>query len=148
MRWRTYPWIVIACGIASGFVLSRAYQFDVSILGKCGGVPASWLPMNWLPGLICVAFWVFRTRYSMRRAGILVSLGTVLCSVCAMFRASDPSRAGGDMACVLLFPDGIYVSALVVFGSFAAWLGARNNESMPVKPRLPPNNSPERTREG
>ena len=146
MRWRVYPWIVIACGATSGLALSQAYKFDVAILAECGGVPVSWLAVNWLPGLICMAFWVFCTRHSMRRAGIFVSLGTVLCSAYAVLRASDPSRGGGDMACVLNFPDGMYVSVLVVVGSLFAWLGARASESWPVKPRLPPNTSLERTR--
>jgi hypothetical protein len=147
MRWRVYPWVVIACGLASGLLLSQAYVYDVNILGKCGGIPTTWLLMNWLPGLICVAFWVSCTRHSMRGAGIFVSFGTVFCSAYATLRASDASRAGGDMACVLLFPDGAIVSMLVVVGSLVAWVGARINERRPVRPQLPPDKSLERTRD-
>jgi hypothetical protein len=147
VRWRVYPSIVITCGIASGLLLSQAYVYDVTILAKCGGVPATWLWVNWLPGLACVAFWVFCSRYSMRRAGAIVSLGTVLCSAYAMLRASDSNRAGGDMACILLLPDGVLVGMFVVVGSLIARIGASLNETRPVVPRLPPNKSAERTRE-
>jgi len=148
MHWRAYTWLVITCGVASGLLLSQAYLYDVSILGRCGEVPATWLLVNWLPGLIGASFWVFCTRHSMRRAGTIVSLGTVLCSAYATFLASNPSRGRGDMGCILLFPDGVLVSILVVVGSLLAWVGARVNETRPVVPRLPPNTSLERTREG
>jgi len=91
--------------------------------------------------------WVFCTRRSMRWAGTIVSLGTVLCSACATLRASDPSRASGDMGCVLLLPDGVLVSVLVIVGSLLAWLGARFNETQRVVPRMPPDTSLERARE-
>src|SRR5690349_10609724 len=149
MRLRVYPLVVVSCGAASGLLLSQAYAYDLTILGaKCGGVPTTWLLVNWLPGLICVALLVLCTRYSMRCAGTIVSLGTVVCSAYATLRASDPSRGSGDMGCVLLFPDGALVSVLAIVGSLLAWVGARANETQLVVPRVPPNKSPERTREG
>jgi hypothetical protein len=148
MRSRAYPWIVIAGGIASGLLLSRAYLYDVSILAKCGGIPPTWLLINWLPGLVCVAFWVFCTRHSMRRAGVTIALGTVLCSGYATLHAADQSRSGGDMACILLVPDGVLIAVLVVVGSLVAWVAARASETQPVVPQFPPNKSLERTREG
>jgi hypothetical protein len=143
-----YPWIVILCGAASGLLLSQAYAYDVAFLDKCGGVPSTWLLVNWLPGTVCVALWILRTRHSMRCAGIIVSLGTVISSAYATLRASDPSRGGGDMGCIAIFPDGALISLAVVTGSLLAWLGARVNETRPVVPRLPPNTSFEQTREG
>jgi len=147
VRWRVYPWIVISCGVASVLLLWRAYVFDSTILVKCGGIPITWLLVNCLPGLISVTLWVFCTRHSMCRAGTIVSIGTVLISAYAMFRASDPSRGSGDMGCILLFPDGVFVSMLVAVGSLLAWLAARINETQPVVPKMPPNASLERTRQ-
>jgi hypothetical protein len=144
---RVYPWIVILCGIASGLLLSQAYAFDVTILRKCGGVPPTWLLVNWLPGTMCVALWSFCTGYSMRRGGIIVSLGTVVCSAYATIRASDTFRGSGDMGCVLLFPDGAFIAIAIIVGSLLAWLGARANEAVAVVPALPPNTSLERTRD-